>query len=249
MIWENNDGTRIFLIFIIQTFVIVFSIYILIKIFTRRKDPTSFALSGFYICYILTFIINDILFFLKIKHLVNILYLIGLFFVIFSYVFLLIFDLFMLYPLKMNKKLVLLTLLIYSTAILIIILIPDGFIINESTNWRPIWCWSFLFIIYIFLIGTLLVPMYLLSLKIYFTIKLKSLKKKWFIHYIGIIISSLLTLGGFLYITWQNSLFRIIWSFLSLLIFPAAILVYFGIGKSFYEKSKKDNKYKKKRIF
>ena len=115
--------------------------------------------------------------------------------------------------------------------ILPFMIIPNGFIINETTDWKPVWSFELTF--YFIIATTILsvIPSLLLTIKIYTKFDDNSLKKKYRFFIIGL-------LGYFInsfttpisnYINDPN--FRLINSIIGLCLFIFAPFLYYGVGK------------------
>ena len=114
-----------------------------------------------------------------------------------------------------------------------ILLIPQGFTINRATDWKPVWSWSFFLIMSVFLFSFTTIPFIFLFIKIYKTFEVRDLKKKLKYFFIGYCGMTIATYGGMLYNTYDNELFKLIWSITVLfLTIPGMILIYYGIASS-----------------
>ena len=120
----------------------------------------------------------------------------------------------------------------YAILTLCVIALPNGFKINEQTNWRPIWSFSFLLILYIFTVSFLIVPNAILFYKLYKMFDDRKLKNKMRNFFIGICGMWIALCGGMLYNTWDNDMFRLIWSIAGVLItIPFGLLIYYAMGR------------------
>ncbi|MHA1149988.1 MAG: hypothetical protein ACTSR8_17260 [Promethearchaeota archaeon] len=114
---------------------------------------------------------------------------------------------------------------------LILILSPNGPLLNADTDWRPVWSWEFYILTLLFLTFLVIIPLFILQLKIYQSYKSLHFRERWKKYFIGTTLNSLLSYGAFTYIYWKNSTYRVIWSFFSLLLILSAILIYYGIAQ------------------
>ena len=122
--------------------------------------------------------------------------------------------------------------LIYAILILCILSVPNGFKINEETNWRPVWSWTFLFIIYVFNAIAIILPFIIIHIKLYKIFEDKELKKKLRNFLIGFCGITLGWYGAMLYNTWDNPIYKSIWGIIA--IFIAVLsgwIIYNSYGK------------------
>jgi len=127
------------------------------------------------------------------------------------------------------KKQLIIT-LIYGFIIIIIFFTPKG--ITFSEQWRPIFSWGFLILVYITLTVIILLPILWYSRRLIKMFQDKKLKRKLITFLIGVFGMILSIYGTVLYITWQGSLFSSLWSILTtFVIIPSALLTYYGIGR------------------
>lgn len=226
------DLQRFLLIYVVHSIISIIFFIVAIKILKRNRNQLTYSLSAFYFSIVIGLIINAIYILLKINPHVFILHSITVFFILFGQFFLVMFSL-SLYKLESHlssRKIVFFT-AIYSILVLCILAIPDGYAINENTNWKPVWTWSFLIIVYIFMACFTIFPFIILFFKIYKTFMEKELKRKLMYFFIGCCGMTISMYGGMLYNTWDNVIFRLIWSICVLfIVIPSGILIYYGIG-------------------
>ena len=232
MLLQANDLGRLLAIYISQTTLSIIFLYIAYKILRRNRNRLTIILSGFYLAEAFAFIINAILVQFRVNPLVFLLYFIVIFLVLFGQIFLVLFNLF-LYKLEANipTKRLMIYISIYAILIFSILYFPNGMAINEQTDWRPVWSWSFLIIMFIFSSCFIVIPFVILFIKMYRKFEDKVLKKKmryFFIGFWGVVLGYF---GGMLYVTWNDPFFRAIWNIVSLcMIIPSCVLIYYGIG-------------------
>ena len=232
----HQIDTRIFGIFIIQPIVILFFIYIGLRILKRNKNLLTITLSTFYILCATGFIVN-ILFIIgtllpvDLALILYILYYITIFLVIFSPIFLVVF-LFLIKQQDFSSKSYILLTSFYGLGCLLILLIPGGIDIGIHTNWIPKFDWMFLIILYIFFSLIIMIPTIYLLTKLLISFQDRDLRRKFLIFMIGVISMIIIFYGIVLYNTWENDTYRIIWSIVSLIVIPAGLLIYNGIGQN-----------------
>ncbi|MCJ7649717.1 MAG: hypothetical protein MUP85_13965, partial [Candidatus Lokiarchaeota archaeon] len=120
----------------------------------------------------------------------------------------------------------------YGLGCLLILLIPRGIDIGIHTNWIPRYHWIFSLIFYIFFSLIILIPTIYLLTKLLMSFQDKDLRKKFFIFLIGIFSMLMSFYGLVLFNTWEDPTFRAIWSIVSLIVIPAGLLIYNGIGQN-----------------
>lgn len=237
MLLQEIDWSRILVILGSQLFISIFFIYLSYKILKRRSDKLTFICSSFFLSVAAGFIINVIYFSLRVNPLVYILHTFTLFLLLFGPTFLILFTIEMhedFSEIKQNSRLKELLIIIGNAAlILIIIIFSDGIIINDETDWSPIWSWNFLILLYFYLTICILIPFVYFSIKMYLKMEDKILKRRWLLYFIGFFGMGLSIYGLILYNTWNNLTFKIIWSIVGLLISTlSGFLIYYGIVRN-----------------
>lgn len=230
---------RIISILFSQLIISLLSYILSFKILYRKKNHLTINLSVFYIFIATGFVLNAIfLLFSKISFIKNfpiilyILYFLAIYLIFFSFIFVLIFiyDLIQIDS-KFSLKKYLIMIIFYGVSIFLILLFPNGININETTNWRPVYSWSFLILIYIYFTSLIFVPVMFFLIKLYKSFEDNNLKSKMKYFSMGIAGMVIIFLGSILYNTWRNTVFGIIWPIITLLIIPFGLLIYFGIGR------------------
>jgi len=236
MIYQSFTLTRIFGIFVIQPILIIFFLSIAFRILYRNRNNLTLTLSTFYILSAAGFAIN-ILFLISISLfpdlyiLLMILYLTTSFLVIFSPIFILIFLIHLQKQLfKLWHQIFIISL--YGVGCFIILILPDGISLGEFTNWIPIFSWNLLIFFYVYFTIGIFFPIFYLLIKIFKTFEDKSLRKKFIYFSIGILLLLVSVYGLVLYNTWQDTIFRSIWSLVSLIVIPSGLLIYYGIAQN-----------------
>ena len=227
------DLTRFIQIYIIQGMVCVYCLIIALKILIRNKKRLNIILSAGYFSCGTGFIINFIYPQLTEPLIVLYLYYTTMFFIFIFPVFSLVFVL-MLYKSEKvftrNKQNF--VMLSYAILLFCMALIPGGVIINESTDWRPVW--SIPFTIYLLLLTSFygFAPAFYMAFKTMKTFEDKELTKKWkyfLIGFVGIYAFEISILIA-------NSInIQIVRTICSIIGFIAAVislyLIYYGLGK------------------
>lgn len=230
------DPIRTALILTLQPILGLFFLYLAYKVLKRRTTRVSLTLSAFYILNGIATMINAILIPLKSNEtslIHNILYYINGFLVLYGFIFILIF----LHNLLKFKSIFsfknyLWVILFYAVfCIIVLTCIPESIIIDESTNWIPIYSWLFLIVIYSFFTIIITIPTITYSIRLYKKFEDPRLKTKLKRFIIGIVGMLIVFYGVTLYNTWHVFLFRTIWSILVFFItIPSAFLIFYGIG-------------------
>lgn len=232
----QTDPARIALILILQPLLGIFFLYLAFIVLKRRTTRISLTLSAFYIINGIATIINAVLIPLRsietgILH--NILYYTTTFLILYGFIFILIFihNLLKIDSIFSFKKYLLIVIIYGIFSFLILIIVPDSIIINDFTNWIPIYSWNFLIIIYFYFTMVITIPTTLFSIKLYKKFEDQGLKKKLRRFMIGIMGMFIVFYGVVLYNTWHVFAFRTIWSILVfILTIPSSLLIYYGIG-------------------
>ena len=226
------DFARIVQIYLIQggfTFFFLYMAYIVLK---RGKKPLHLYLTSFYLSTTAGGILNIIYANIFEATLVYIMHFLTYFLFCFSLVFLLIFTLIIIKPAKIiTFKFQILILILFGILILGLLLFPSGIIIDETTNWKPEWSWSFFIYSIIVCTSIAILPTLYYSIRIYIKFESGYLKKKWKFFLIGISAYFFLFYGTSLSNTIGNDSFRFIWSLLSLPTLISLYLIYHGVGR------------------
>jgi len=232
-------ASREFFIFIIQPIAIFFFLYVAFRILRRNKNPITLTLSTFYILTAIGFTLNIVMVILtltifKIEFLILLIYFFTIYLILLAPIFLLVFILHLLYSApSLSKKKKWIYIIIYGTLCLIIILLPNNIILNESTNWSPIYSWGFLIVLYIFYTCSIFIPTTVNLIRLNRLFKNKDLKKKLRIFTLGIMGNLSTLYGVILYNTWHDPQYRVVWSAISLVLVPlSGFLIYYGIGQN-----------------
>ena len=230
---QTMDIARFIQIFLVQGLVGLFYLFIAYKILKRETKGLNRILSSFYLCVAFAVIINIVYAFIFVEIVVYILHVTTYYLLCFPLIFLLIFVLILLKSEDIfTPKLQLILVVIFGIILVGLWLIPNGVTINESTNWKPDWSWTYL--LYSFTVCSFFVifPTIYLSIKLYFKFEHKELKKKLKYFLIGISAYFFLYYGTSISNTLNDPTFRLIWSLLSLPALISLYFVYFGVAKN-----------------
>ena len=236
MLLQSPDMVRIVIIFIPQLIVAGLFLFLAIKLLRRNQQRPTVTLCMLYILLGSGLIFNAMHVVLAAFQPENVVLLLVIYFLsyfpmLFSAVFILTF---MISILRLGdvftiKKQLIIT-LIYGFIIGIIFFTPNG--ITFSEQWRPIFSWVFLTLVYIVLTVFIVLPTLWYSRSLVKTFQDKILKRKLSIFITGVIGMLFSIYGIVLYITWQGSLFSSLWSILTtFIIIPSALFIYYGIGR------------------
>jgi len=226
------DFARFVQIYIVQGLFALFFLYMAYLVLKRGRKTLNLYIGSFYLSTTIGGIINMIYATIFNETIVFIMHFLTYFLFCFSMIFILIFVLILVKPAKQIKfNLQLLILIIFGLLIMGLLLIPNGIIINASTNWKPDWNWYFLIYSVITCTSIVIIPTIFYSIKIYRKFESEYLKKKWKYFLIGISAYFFLYYGTSLSNTLNDDTFRFIWSLISLPTLIALYLIYYGVGR------------------
>ena len=114
---------------------------------------------------------------------------------------------------------------------MILLLLPGGLIIDETTNWRGYWTFSYCITLIIFFTCVIFIPSIILLIKIYSSFEDDDLKKKWRYFVIGYCGNVEAFYGYLFYLATTDPFIKMIIAINSLIVIPAGILIYFGIAQ------------------
>lgn len=222
---------RYFIVFGGQVYVIIVFTYLIFKILRRKISKSTISLSLSYLMIVISFLLNIV--YVLVSEIVDIVILLSIYyfisyFLILAPAMLLIFVLNLLGKKRLEFQIAYLIVISISSFTLIIFL--NGIDINPY-SYRPQFTWYFVWSVYLFITLLITLPIIRYSLRLLRYLKDKTLYKKFKFSFIGIILLLLSLYGAILYNAWENTIYRFIWSFLSLLLLTlAASLTYFGLG-------------------
>jgi MFS family permease len=226
------DLARFLQIYIIQGGFALFFLYMAFKVLRRGTKRTNLYLSSFYLSTFIGGTINIIYANIFVETIVLVLYFITYYILCFSMIFLFMFVLILLKPPdRISKKIQYLILILFSFVLLALLFIPNGIVIDETTNWKPDWNWSFFLISTILMSSIVIIPTSYYSIKIHGKLGNLHLKKKWKYFLIGLSAYFFLYYGTSYSNTLNNNPFRLIWAIISLPTLLALYLIYYGVGR------------------
>ena len=225
------DFARFIQVYLVQGGFALFFLYMAYIVLKRGKKHLHLYLSSFYLTTAIGGILNIIYANIFDVTLVYIMHFLTYYLFCFSMVFLLLFTLILIKPTeKIKIKFQLVLLVIFGLLILGLLFIPNGIIIDESTNWKPDWSWIF-FTYSIIVCTSMILPNLYYSIKIYTKFENEYLKKKLKYFLIGISAYFFLYYGTSFSNTLNNDTFRFIWSLISLPTLISLYLIYHGVGR------------------
>lgn len=230
---EITEFRRILLIFTTQFFIIIFFLTLTFILLKRNRNRSTLMLSIFYLSVAIGFILITIGLPIKINPMANVIYFTSVYIVFFGQIFLVLFSLDLLrknYFIPIRTHIIII--LVYGIVSFIILCYPGGITYNLESNWRPVYSWNFLLILYLFISLSIIAPELYISVRLFRQFSDSRLKKKLKYFFSGIYMYYGISYGTILYNTWNNIIFQSIWIFISFLILPAGILIYYGIGKN-----------------
>ena len=226
------DLARFIQIFVVQGLIGFFYLFMAIKILSRNRNRLNLYLSLFYFTIGVAVIINMIYANLRTESIVLLLHFITLYLFSFAQVFIVVFLMILLKSENIIKPKIQIFLIVsFGILLLGLWFIPNGITINVSTDWKPVWSWTFLIYYYILCTAITVVPSLYISFRIYFNLENERLKKKWMCFIFGLAIYYFLYYGTSLSNTLNVQTFRNLWSILSLLTLPTIFLIYYGVGR------------------
>lgn len=234
MLIQGIQSERLIWIYLVQLSISFIFLFIAFRMLKRNRSRLSFILSFFYILTGIGFILITIRYNFIINPIVYILYILGVFLINISMIFLVLFNLNLVKSQsQISNRKHLLIIFFYAIVFLAVLLIPNGITINEETNWFPVWSWWFFIIISIVTLVMIVCPIIMISAKLYKMFEDDALKKKFRLFFIGIIILLLGWYGAALYNTWDNILFRSFWSIAGIIIvFTSGVIIYYTWGRN-----------------
>jgi len=233
MVLYQLDTARILQVYILQGTVGFFFLFLAYRILKRDTKRLNLMLSLGYITASIGIFINFIYAPLTNEAIVIVLYYMTIFFMFLFCAFFLVFLLILLKSEKVfTQKKQLLLIIIYGIAELCSFFIPNGVIINASTDWKPVWSWL-MFIYFVSVIVCLgLAPSLYISSKIYKQFEDDQLKRKWKFFILGICGIYTFAIATLLSNALNIQTFRTILSlFAFILVIISPLLIYYGVGR------------------
>jgi len=236
LLLQSSELPRLLIVFIPQLILACIFLFIAIKLLKRNQIRPIITLSMFYVFSATGLIFNAIFLLIAVFIPENAVLLVSLYFlsfypILFSPIFIITFIITLLKlddVFTLKKQLI--TVLIYGLITFFVFFTPEG--IRFTEEWRPIFSWTLLEVIFIVFSVFIVIPTIYYSHRLYKTFKDKVLKNKLLTFIIGVIGMLISVYGATLYITWQDPNFKSIWSVVTvLIIIPSAIFIYYGIGR------------------
>jgi len=225
---------RFFTIYVAQGFMCLFFLFLAFKILKRDRKQLNLIFSGFYISPAIGFIINFIYAPLTDLSVVLMLNFLTNFFIFYSSIFIVVFNLILLKSKKaITTRKQLTILILYGIAMFSMIwfLFYPGFGVTFNEKWSPIWSFPFfLYVVVIETIGTL--PALYLSFQIYKKFEDEVLKKKWKFFIFGLCSIFIFMYGIFISNTLNIPDFRTVIGLVGLILaLVGAYMMYYGVGR------------------
>ncbi len=186
----NEQIIRLFYIFVVQGFVIVVFFMLTVLLMKPRRSNNKIILGGSFLFTCIGFILNMIYVFIFVETVVLVLYYITIICIYGASIFLMVFTLtYWKSEQIITQKLQISVILTLFGAFSLLIFIPSGVTINETTNWKPVWnLWLTLYIS-IFTLASLILSLLFIKKKIEnLRSGYPSLKKGWTVFIIGVMI-------------------------------------------------------------
>ncbi len=224
------DFARFIQIFVVQGLIALFFLFMAYIVLKRGRKRINIYLSSFYLSVTVGGIINMIYANIFNDTVVFVMHFITYYLACFSMAFLLVFVLILIKPADhITIKFQYLILIVSGLLILGLLLIPNGIVINKTTNWKP--DWSEFFLVYSVIVCSciFIIPTTYYSIKLYKKFENEYLKRKWKYFIIGISAYFFLYYGTSISNTLNNDTFRLVWSIISLPTLISLYLIYYGV--------------------
>ncbi len=237
MVFFELSTGRFLTVYVAQGLLLAVFLYLAIRILLRDRKRLNVIFAGLYISPAISILFNFIYAPLTDESIVQLLNFFTNFAAIYAPIFIVVFDLILLKSEKIittGKQLAIL--ITYGIVLLctgIFLQFPGyGVVINDATNWTPVW--SIPFFVYVVLILTCCatIPALFFSIKIYQKFEDEELKKKWRFFIYGFIALMTFMYAIFVSNTLANANFRLIIGVIGIILaLLGGFLVYFGVGK------------------
>jgi len=217
-----------------QTFILGFFSFLIYKILKSEKSRKTYRLVLFYLLNIRFTTVNLVYAFIKLNPLTFWLHFTSVYLMLLSPVFYYVFNMMILKSEELlDTRLEIIIVVIYSSTLFITMFISgflfQGITIDQSTAWRPVWTMNFVIPMYILITIICLIPSLMRSMQILRVIKNEELRKRWKILSLAFFMLIGIGYGVFIYNSWNNTTFKIIWLLFSLIITPsAALMIHYG---------------------
>ncbi|MFO7795237.1 MAG: hypothetical protein ACQERB_02925 [Promethearchaeati archaeon] len=233
------DLIRFIEIYIVQLSIggIIF-LFFAVLILRRSTKNLNKIFSMFFITIAISSITNIIYASLQDAIIVIILHILTYYLFSWAMVYLFIFNLLLLRPIRglsqINQ-----VLLISAWAIILFGLFPigisGGVIINTTSGWKPVWNVSFFLYGIIFCSLLMIIPSIYTSIKIFNRFENRELKKRWKFFIIGIFFYYLIWGGNSINNFLANEIIRTVWGIIIFFSFSAIYILYYGVAKQLEE--------------
>ncbi len=231
------DFTRFITIYIAQGIGFAVFVYIAWKVLKRDRKRLNLIFASFFISSAAGLFVNFIYAPLTNPNVVLIMNYLTNFGILFSLVFLLVFDLILLRSEKIitpkRQNMIIIGYGIICLVLVVFLYIPGwGVQIGTSTDWKPVW--SLPFYLYVMIVMTCLVfvPTVYLSYKIYTQFQDAILKKKWKYYFLGMVLLYFFVYGVFTSNFLNISLIRTLIGAIGLILaLIGTNLMYYGVGR------------------
>ena len=237
MLFQNELILRLIAASVLQIWPIIYLSFFAYKLLNRAKNRSTYILSGYFITTALAYFLATISIFLSNTPFAYIVYVVSIYFFVFSYSFLINFS-WLLTRLdeKPHRTKLYLRIIIYSILSLYVIVFSilfNGISLNASTGWTPKYSWFFLGFSWIYFLIFLIIPQIYFSFKISKVYEGVVLKKRLNLFIFSVFLGLMLAISLFLYHTWtENLIFRTFHISIGLVFgISAAYLIYKGFGK------------------
>lgn len=233
------DEFRIILIFGIQLPIgVIYFLAIAGLILRRNRKKLNKVFSMFFISTSMGSVLNIIYYLISfegLEILVSFLHILAYIFFLLGFVFLLLFNLLILKSEKVfvpRKQTILILGYIALFSVLFVVGLGfNGVLLNPSNDWTPEWSLPFFITSLILAIPFLIVPIIYYSSKILQEMQDKTVRGKWKIFMLGVVIYSLVLIGTALVNFLNIAEIRQIWSIFALILFLMVFTIYYGVGK------------------
>ena len=235
MIFQGAEFSRLIIVFVSQSFIIVVLSILGFKILKRNRKRAQISLFLFYILLVLGLVLNIAFVLLTPTNdevLLRTFYIMSSFFIIFPFIFNLLFINIML---KMEEvftvpKMIVIV-IAYGVGCFSLYLIPDGIVF--SPTWVPTYSFTLFIVIYVYFTVFMTIPTLFYFFRFYRMFEAQNLKKRYRLYFIGIIIIMVIMYGGIYFITTNNQFFKTVYGLFGFVFeIVAGFLVYYGVGKN-----------------
>ena len=241
MLFQNDIIIRFIIVSIFQIWPVFYCSYFAYRLLKRAKNRSTYILSAYFVTTALTYFLATFSTYLNFFNLFEpfsyLIYVISIYFFVFSFSFLINFSwmLIQLDKKSCNTQFYLRVTLyaILSLYVIIIGILFNGITLNASTGWIPTYSWFFLGFSWTYILLFYIIPQIYLSFRILNVFEGIVLKRRLNRFIIAVFLGLLVLVFLFLYNTWtDNVIFRTVYLF----IIPeaatfAAYLIYKGFGK------------------